>query len=350
MNIFNNHAKLSEVSGFLDKQEVLKYISEEEIFKLVFKYEPKEGDMVTSPFREDRNPDCVFSYSINGSLNFVDFGSQIKRGGKTVIRLDCFGAVQEYFGLRDFYETLVFIKEKLIDGKELEKRDAPVVEHKKKGRVEIFTNARNYIIEDKMYWQDRFGITRENLISDKVFPISEYKMTNTKSGDIHIRVRTITYCFSEFRSGNKKIYMPNEKGSKRFITNCVMEDIGGVDGISYERESLVITKSYKDCRVLKNQGLNAIWLQSESVLPDLRTLLPLCSRFKRVYIFFDNDETGIKMSKELQEILDSYLEGEVIILMIPVFLICHGIKDPADYIEKKGREELLKFLIERNVL
>lgn len=349
MNIFNNDAKLQKELGYLNKEDILKYVTEGEIFSLVFGYVPQEGDVVTSPLRQDNNPDCTFSYSIYGNLNFVDFGSQVKDRGRTIIRLDCFRMVQEYFGLKNFYETMVFVKERLIEGKELEEIEIEKREKVERKKVEIFTNLRPYIIEDKMYWQDRFGITRDNLINDKVFPVSEYKLTNTKKGDLHFRARSITYCFSEFKSGNKKLYIPNEKGNKRFITNCNMEDIGGVGEMSYENESLVITKSYKDCRVLKNQGLNAIWLQSESVLPDLKVLLPLCSRFKKIFIFFDNDETGIRMSQELQGILSSFLEGEVVSLMIPVFLICEGIKDPADYIEKMGREVLLKFLIERNV-
>ena len=42
-----------EKRGFIDKDDILKYVSEEDIFELVFGFKPKEFDYVTSPFRND---------------------------------------------------------------------------------------------------------------------------------------------------------------------------------------------------------------------------------------------------------------------------------------------------------
>ena len=46
-----------------------------------------------------------------------------------------------------------------------------------------------------------------------------------------------------------------------------------------------ITKSYKDCRVLRNLGLNSIWLQNEVAIPSRNIFEDLCKRFKRCDYF-----------------------------------------------------------------
>ena len=40
----------------------------------------------------------------------------------------------------------------------------------------------------------------------------------------------------------------------RFVTNCTADDVGGVHSIDPFSQYIIITKSYKDYRVIKNQG------------------------------------------------------------------------------------------------
>ena len=61
--------------GFINKKKILEYVSEEQIFELVFGFEPVECEYVESPFRDDRNPGCWFQYCPSGKLRFVDFAN-----------------------------------------------------------------------------------------------------------------------------------------------------------------------------------------------------------------------------------------------------------------------------------
>ena len=57
----------------------------------------------------------------------------------------------------------------------------------------------------------------------------------------------------------------------------------------------MITKSYKDYRVLRNLGVNVTWFQNEGAFPD--NLDDIINDYKDVIVFFDNDFTGLAASE-----------------------------------------------------
>lgn len=345
MNIFNDNNITKR--GYINKDDLLKYVSEKDIFKLVFGFKPEESDYVTSPFREDSRPGCRFTYSLSGRLKFEDFGSRIYIRGKRMINLDCFDAVQLYFKLPNLYETLKFIKDKLIKGEMVDVTPQKPIKKKEVKEVEILIETRDFNLLDRKFWYERYQISKQNLLEDKVFPISRHKVMNSQRyGDYISNARTISYCFTDFESGHKKIYRPYETKRSRFISTCTPNDIGNLRSLDYTRDNLVITKSYKDCRVLINNGLNSIWLQNEVTIPEMEVLLPICYQFKSVDIFFDNDETGIEQAKIITDTINTFLPGRVKYNHLPIHLKKEGITDPSDLIHKKGRKELLTFLHE----
>lgn len=335
--------------GFIDKETILKYVTEEQIFELVFGFQPKEYDYVVSPFRNDVNPGCWFQYYPSGKLKFTDFGSEIFIKGVRMINIDCFDAVQFYYKLDSLYETLLFIKKHLINNKELPELENNVSNIKKiKRKTEITIETRDFDNRDKIFWE-KYGISKQNLIEDKVFPIKRVKICS-KKGDFFIRFYDSAYCYTDFEEGRKKIYRPYQKGRDRFITSCNQNDIGGINKLPLFGKSLVITKSYKDYRVLKNQGLTVIWFQNEGMIPTLDILLPLCKRFNYITVFFDNDETGLKESEKLMNLINSYYPGKSSLIHLPIELLNQNIKDASDLIKHKGRRELINFLNENKVL
>ena len=100
--------------GFINQDSILACVTQEEIFELVFSYQPKEFVYVTSPFRTDKRPGCWFerTTSYTGKLRFIDYGDP--RLGKPI---DCFDAVRLYYKLPNFYLTLEFVYQQLIQGK-----------------------------------------------------------------------------------------------------------------------------------------------------------------------------------------------------------------------------------------
>lgn len=349
MSIFNTSDKEIEIKGFINKNDILKYVTEEDIFELVFGFKPKEYQYVTSPFRKDTRPGCWFGFSpYSNKLKFVDFGSQIYINGRRMINIDCFDAVQKYFKLNNLYETLNFIKNHLIKGKDL-----PQIEHKTfvskvKKNVKINFDVRPFNDTDRRYWQ-KYEITSANLIEDKVFAVKRFNIVNGKNGNYSSRTYDLCYAYTEFENNKKKIYRPFQKGKYRFISNCNQNDIGGILSLPDYGNLLTITKSYKDWRVLKNQGVNAVWFQNEGMIPDYEILVNLISRFDRVKVFYDNDETGIEASIKVSEEINSIFPGKATPLHLPKDYLRKSIKDPSDLISK-DKTSLLKFLKQHNII
>lgn len=318
--------------GFISKDTLLKRVSQEEIFSLVFNYLPEEYSYVTSPIREDKNPDCFFEYK-NNKLWFIDFANPIVWKGIKLAYLDCFAMVQVYYNLPNFYVTLDFIYEKLVRGKEsqLPLLESKPVEKQTKEKVKILIEARVLNLQDKSFWQDRYRISRENLIEDRVFAFNKYYLLNTKKGSLVFDTKEIAYAYTNFKESRKKLYFPLREGKNRFITTCVKNDIGGLDTLPVYGKQLVITKSYKDYRVIKNLGKNVIWFQNEGMIPDDFILLPILHRFEKVIVWFDNDKAGIAATNKVVNHINSITKlGKATSLWLPEILLEKAIKDPSD--------------------
>lgn len=355
MDNFNRTTDKIVESGFISKDKLLEYVTQEDIFQLVFGFKPVELEYITSPFREDNNPGCWFEIDLNtNKLRFTDFADTRVINGVKMSNIDCFDSVMVYFGLPNFYKTLEFIKARLIDGKSV-KHDIVHKIYKKpkkkvKKRVKILMNTRDFIIKDKIFWENRYGISKQNLIDDKVFPIKKFKLFDTKTGDHMFRTDDIAYAYTEFESGNKKIYRPKKKGSRRFITNCSAEDVGGMNTSIKSGRLLIITKSYKDYRVLRNLGLNVRWLQNEGMFPTGDAFWNLITSFDKVVVFFDNDEAGIKASYDLVELINFTEINKASSLYLPTDLLSKGISDPSDLVHKRNQQELINFLKHSRIL
>jgi len=353
---FNRTTDKIVESGFISKDKILEYVTQEDIFQLVFGFKPVEFEYITSPFREDENPGCWFEVDLNtNKLRFTDFADTRVINGVKMSNIDCFDSVMVYYGLPNFYKTLEFIKAKLIDDRDI-KHDIVHKVYKKapkkvKKRVKILMNTRDFYLQDRNFWYTKYGITKENLIEDKVFPVKKFKLFNTKTGDHMFRVNDIAYAYTEFESGNKKIYRPKQKGSKRFITNCDANDVGGMNTNVQSGRLLIISKSYKDYRVLRNLGLNVRWLQNEGMFPKRENKFwDLIRNFDKIVVFFDNDEAGIKASKSLVEVINNLGIKKASSVPLPVELLEQKISDPSDLVYRKSKQELVNFLKSKRIL
>ena len=342
--MFRNVTDDIEVKKFLDKDKILEIVSEEDIFEMIFGFKPKEFDYVTSPFRQDNKPGCWFEYSISGKLKFIDWASDYYVNGVKMVSMDCFDAVKLYYQLTNFYDTLHFIYNHLIQGKEITAdklvKKEKSVKKREKNKSSILIETREFDFRDANFWK-KYGISSQQLLEDKVFALKKYKIINTTKANRAIRCLGVSYAYTDFEDGKKKIYSPFASKHGKFITNCGKDDIGGLKALSEKGEKLIITKSYKDYRVLRNQGYDSIWFQNEGMFPTSFTLLPILARFEETIVFFDNDRAGIDASEKLIEYISSINNST------RVRSICTPnpkIKDPSDFIHLKGEKELNEFL------
>jgi hypothetical protein len=332
----------------LNKIEILKRVSQEEIFSIIYVGQIEVNKYICSPLRSDLQPGAWFEW-YNGTLWFKDFADR-------KYPRDCFQFIMDFYDI-NFFETL-----KLIDGYfELGLsigNPKPVVHNVRveKGRIqlrkereltEIITRAREFTSIDKKFWFDRYGITRKQLISDNVFAINKYQMYIPKKKKwIDFNVFDPSYSYEEFDNGIKKIYRPFREGIGKWITNCNENHVGGLKSLITYGYNLIITKSYKDYRVIKNLGYHTIWFQNEGQIPNEQILKDLCDRFNNIYIFYDNDTTGIEKTKILKDRINC-LYRKAKSIWIPESYAYLSVKDASDLVHKKGKEELSLFLKEK---
>lgn len=326
-----------EIKSYIDKKTVLQYISEEQLFEHILGFIPKEYDYICSPLRVDNNPGAFFQRGLHSNkLLFIDYADSF------CTSYDCFAFIQRYYNLPGFYATLQFIQHNIIEKKNLEKIIQPNCskEETQKKAAELIVESRPFNRTDGVYW-DKFGISKKNLIDDKVLPVQKIFLKNGRKGNKIIPVYTKCYAFTGFPENRKKLYFPYKKGRYRFISTCTRNDVN-TENIDRTSKQLVISKSYKDFRVLKNLNVNNIWFQNEGAFPE--NLQEIVGDFEDVVIFFDNDEAGLKAADKLNLLINNSR-----VVHFDTALLARGIKDPADMYSRKGVEALKNFLLQNNI-
>jgi 5S rRNA maturation endonuclease (ribonuclease M5) len=340
----------------LTRDEIFKRVSQEEIYKLVLGYEPEEFKWIVSPLRtNDKNAGAWFEY-YEGVLYFKDFGDSERQ-----VR-DSVQMIMDYHGL-DFHNTLRYINdtleigigtinpkpiidEEIIQGSQ---RKFPYkYKERSRDKTEILIKAREFELRDKYYWYDRYNITRSQLKADDIFPLIWYKVYSRKQNRwIVIRPPDICYAFCGFKDGRKKIYRPFGKKEIKWLNNCNKDDIIKCNS-NLISEQLIITKSYKDTRILTNLGIKSIGFQSENVIPSDEVLINEIKDYKKVIIFYDNDIAGYnganKLYWRLAYLISAFLGHiELKVIHLPFCLNLKGIKDSAD-LYYSNKEELKNYM------
>jgi hypothetical protein len=345
MHQYTHFTDMVDRRGFISKEVILSSVTQEDIFGLVFDNVPEEFSLVSSPLRKDRTPGCWFEYH-GEKLRFVDFANPRVVDGIKLSNVDCFDMVRVFYNIPNFYLTLDYIYNTLVRGKEpsIPKVINRELVREDKPKVKILIESRPFGESDQKFWS-KYGIRKKDLMEDKVFAIKKYYALNTKRGNIVSDCRDLAYSYNDFQESRKKIYFPSREGRFRFLTNCTKEDVGGINSLFVYGKQLIITKSYKDYRVLKNNGKNVVWFQNEGMTPSKSLLNNLVKRFDNTLVWFDNDQTGIESSEKLVTVLNSISPGKANSICLPEALLDRGIKDPSDCIAK-DKELFNKFLKE----
>ena len=157
-------------------------------------------------------------------------------------------------------------------------------------------------------------------------------------------VNNIGFAYTEFENDRKKIYQPLNAKTDKWFTNCSANDIGNIRNLAMSGQNLIVTKSYKDCRVLRNLGFDTIWFQNEGMCPEKKMLKMLSERFENIFVFFDNDSSGLKASSIIREKFNEFTEN-CHSFCLPVKLLEHKIKDASDFVENINYYELKKYIL-----
>lgn len=338
----------------LSKREILQRTTESKIFSLVFGFEPIVKEYYLSPFRKDNNPKCYFDI-YNGKLKFTDFGGKCYYiNGKCTYSIDCFDAVKIYYNLKDFESTLNFIV-KNIDCSKIISKDYGEIQSKVKSINNIYYEKRNYNRNDTRYWNS-YNISIDNLKEDSVFALKSFCIID-ENGSQKYNMNVYDkyyYIFTKFFDINRldfyegmfKIYAPAINNSKKYFnTNCSENQIGNLENLNFNVNYIVITKSYKDSRLLSNYSINNIWLQSETIFIPKYILTILCNIYHLFIIFFDNDNVGINSAYNLKNYIKSVCNAKIEIKYIDInYYIKYKVKDISDMYRYMGAKNTNYFI------
>lgn len=335
----------------LTEEEILKRVNPEEIAEMALGYIPVCYQRMCSPLRpKDKSPGSWFEWH-NGKYWFLDFGDKITH--RIIFKFiadyynvtfhDALKIVNKHFELGLGEDANVVIPKAIIYHNPAQHFNA------EKQRSHIIYKPRPFVLKDKNYWWGRYKITKAQLIEDEVAALIWFKLYSSKVNKWVVnRPIDICYGYTEFKV-RIKTYRPLSEPKFKWISNCDENDVGGLSRLPITGDKLFIKKAYKDYRVVKNQGANTIWVQNETCTPKDEILTDLCERFDVIYIWFDNDEAGIKGAVKLRDKINSLYPDKAIAMWLPETLLQEKIKDPSDLVHKKSEQALREFMIDKNL-
>jgi hypothetical protein len=309
------------------KEQILELVSEDELFR---KYSPnfvKQDEFFKSEFRKEVNPSCKIT-DFGGFLLYKDFGSPdkgvniwgyIMRKYHVSYR-DALDIVASDFGLVNKVNQSHVIQ---TSGESLEKSLGK--------RTILQIKRRNWLIKDKNYWYENYGINKDLLEDFNVHPITDYWVNS-----IHCHSADRSYSYDYYYHNGRllrKIYQPLSK--TKWISNIDNTVVQGIANIPKHHELLIITKSLKDIMCLRNMGYYSVAPNNEaSWIPEL-VWQKFLGRYKQMVIFFDNDDAGVSNAQRFSNQFE-----------LPYFYLPQeeNVKDISDYVRKYGMDKSINLM------
>lgn len=315
----------------ITKEYILSKFTEEQIMEYYLNVPVRKG-LFRSPLRDDKNPTCSFFRTPSGVLIFKDFATG---QGFSITQV-----VQERFHCT-YYQALKIIANdfglikdtKLIRNEGKINKKSIVLEEKAPTYIQVKLKDFN---DKELEWWASFGISPSTL---KKFQIvsCEAVFLNGNLYTMSLPTSPIYGYYGGKKEGFEywRCYFPR-KTSFRFLSNWPGDKTQGYKQLPKTGNTLVITKSLKDCACLYEFGVNAIAPTSETLFVSPEILEELKSRFTNIVVFYDNDLPGIKgMLKIKKE------HPELKYIFIPRRT---NTKDISDFCKKYGKEKTKKLI------
>lgn len=289
----------------LTKENILKHVDSYQLFKTYCKNFRELDKPFSSEFRTDNNPSCAVIVW-KGDLLYKDFGENSYR---------IFDYISRKFDI-SYHESLQKVNNdfdlKLGYPVEIEpatvitpmSSDIDLKKHEKRGTI-IEISARDWTESDKRYWSS-YRIPLQLLEYHNIKSISGYRITNSKKDRAYYAINPfqLAYSYDYYWSNGifrRKLYFPRSK-TTRFISNVDNTIVQGWTLLPRNGgKILFITKSYKDILIFNLLGYWAVAPNNEGAnIPD-QVMHKLKERWENIYVWYDNDQTGITEGKKFAE-------------------------------------------------
>lgn len=337
------------------KENIFERVTSLQIFEYYLQKQLTLPITILSPFRqEDRASFCIYGKNAY-SVHYEDKTTQQKG--------DCISLVMNLYSL-SFYEALIQIS---IDFKlnlsydkfkySLEPKNKSIPKQKdvkcERKIIEIKShkddnNNSTFIKSGIDYWQ-RYGITKSMLNKHNVYS-AEFVFINTQIMMKYTDANPIfAYLYNYNNSQYYKIYRPLtiDKSQKFFNDFYGISKylIHGVKLLPSHGETLIITKSAKDCMVMDTLGFNSVAVQSEGIHIMPHHMKWFQERWKNIILLYDNDWDKKENWGQLhaQKMLNEYIYLKNI--CIPDNLQCTDISDTIYKYGAKYTKQLINNLL-----
>ena len=282
--------------------------------------QPVFDTFVVNPLRNDSTPGCFYDW-YEGVLYLNDFTRSIYHHKN--INCITFYMLKYKVSLDVAVENIKNMNFDIDFNQNTYKK-------RKKQRNRIRFQTRNFSPYDKYYWA-RYNIDISQLEKDNVYPVSNVYI---KQNEITYSDEQCAFIINEWDDAEK---VCNPHGPKKFkwLSSTTKNHIGFYNDLPHEDKKLIISKSYKDARVLKNSGFSDVcWLQSEGTIPDQDILFGMIHDYKEVIVLYDNDKTGKNKGQELVNIINKEYPDKSKFLCVPNNRLTTSMKitDPSDLI------------------
>lgn len=308
-------------------QEILERVPQQAILEYYFGI-TSLPTLINSPLRTDRHPSFSI-YSPDGvKVKYIDYATG-EHG-------DIYNLLQQYFSL-SFTDVVKKIGNDSHFKTCVSKLGLLTTSSytRKKNNSDIKVKIREWQQHDIEYWEE-YGISLAWLKYAEVYPIS-HKIIY-KNGERYVfPAAKYAYCFVERKEDKVtlKVYQPFNSQYKWSNKND-----GSVVGlwtkVPQSGDKLVICSSLKDALCLwANTGIPCIYMQSETTKMSDTAHSILTSRYKHVFVCFDNDDAGLKDAESF-----SASTGFTNVVL-PQF---EGGKDVSDFYKMYGRNKFLNVI------
>lgn len=289
--------------------------------------------LICSPLRQDNHPSFSI-YSTDGKKCFYkDFST--KEGGNTFSLLGKMWNLPYLEVLKKIYSDYHNFKNK-VNIANTSICNVKSIQTLNKNS-ELLCKVRKWKDYDLQYWDD-YGISLDWLKFANVYPIS-HKIIIKNGCKYIFNADKHAYAYVEHKEGNTtiKIYQPFNKDGYKWSSKHDASVISLWTKIPKEGNTLCICASLKDALCLwSNTGIPSIALQGEGYCMSNTAINNLKSRFKNIFVLFDNDKAGIEDGKILSK------NTGFINLVLPQF---DGGKDISDLFKIKKKEDFLKIIL-----
>jgi len=285
----------------------------------------KIGKKYINPFRDDRTPSCVFRWTQKGNLYFVDYATeQVYFSPLDVAQLrtgygfpDILYKIESDFRINDLSMAE-------LQSLRLEEKPPIIIEP-----ADIRTTVSYFKTIDFDYWK-QFGITPDILEFYDVRKVDKAWI----NGKLWYIKNDFDPCYRYLEKDKIKLYRPFASKKNKFRTNFFGGILEGWNQIPESGDELIITKGRKDCMTLYACGVPAVAVRSENTPISENAFNILKLRFKRIRLWYDNDEAGQIGCKKMADMYG--LECIIHDKSLP--------KDSSDIYKELGKETILDII------